>query len=207
MPLQLSSHFIYFFKKYINRYQSFGCPLGQASIPQTHPLTKTQNHPIKNPYISCFMPSLTNFRKKLALTDIDLISLKFPRFCGQNNEFTTWFSKVEQAFDCHNLSDQEKFKVVISKLRGCALQWWKNYKFKRRKKGKEQVRTWKKLRGKLMGAFCPPTYMLKHVSLLHKKNGSRPLCVDIHFNKGSPKIFFHLHCCNSMVKGSLWSFT
>jgi len=121
------------------------------------------------------------------LIGIELISLEIPRFYGQNDVFTTWFSKIEQAFDCHNLSDQEKFKVVISKLRGCALQWWKNYKFKRRKKGKEKVRTWKKLRGKLIGAFCAATYMLKHVSLLPKKNGSRPLSVDILFNKRSPK--------------------
>ena len=133
------------------------------------------------------MPSLRNFRKELALIDIELFSLEIPRFYGQNNEFTTWFSKVEQAFACHNLSDQEKFKVVISKLRGCALQWWKNYKFKRRKKGKEKVRTWKKLRGKLMGSFCPPTCMLKHASLLPKKNGLRPSCVDILLNKGSAK--------------------
>ena len=133
------------------------------------------------------MASLRNFRKELALIDIDLISLKFPIFCRQNDEFTTWFSKVEQAFDCHNLSDQEKFKVVFPKLRGCALQWWKNYKFKRRNKGKQKVRTLKKLRGKLTGAFCPPAYMLKHVSLLPKNNGSRPSCVDILFNKGSPK--------------------
>ena len=133
------------------------------------------------------MPSLRNFRKELALIDIELFSLEIPGFYGQNNEFTTWVSKVEQAFACRNLSDQEKFKVVISKLRGGALQWWKNYKFKRRKKGKEKVRTWKKLRGKLMGSFCPPTYMLKHASLLPKKNGSRPSYVDILLNKGSAK--------------------
>ena len=58
------------------------------------------------------MPSLSNFQKELALTDIDLISLKTPTFYGQNDEFRTWFSKVEQAIDCHKLSDQEKFKVV-----------------------------------------------------------------------------------------------
>ena len=44
-----------------------------------------------------------------------------------------------------------------------------------------------KLRAKLMGAFRPPTYVRKHVSPLPKKNGSRPICVDILFNKGSPK--------------------
>ena len=38
-----------------------------------------------------------------------------------------------------------------------------------------------------MDVFCPLTYMLKHVSLLHQKNGSRPSCMDILFNKGSPK--------------------
>ena len=43
--------------------------------------------------------------------------------------------------------DEEKFIVVISKLRGCAIQRSKNYLFRRRKKGKEKVRTWKKLRG------------------------------------------------------------
>ena len=68
------------------------------------------------------MPSLRNFRKELALIDIELFSLEIPRFYGQNNEFTTWFSKVELASDCHDLSDQQKFKVVISKLRGSPLQ-------------------------------------------------------------------------------------
>jgi len=133
------------------------------------------------------MPSFSNFKKELALIDIELISLEIPRFYGQKDEFTTWFSKVEQAFDRHNLSDQEKFKVVISKLRGRALQWWKNYKFNKRKKGKEKVRTWKKLRNKLMGAFGPPTYMLKHVSLLPEKNASKSSCMDILLNMGSPK--------------------
>ena len=38
-----------------------------------------------------------------------------------------------------------------------------------------------------MGVFCPPTYMLKQISLLPKKNGSRPSCVDILFIKWSPR--------------------
>jgi len=81
---------------------------------------------------------------------------------------------VEQIFDSHNLGDQEKLKVVISRLPGCALRWWRNYKFnKRRRKGIEQVRTWKKLRGKLMVSFSPPTYVLKHVPPPSKKNGSK----------------------------------
>jgi len=52
------------------------------------------------------------------------------------------------------------------------------------------VRTQKKLRSKLMGAFCPPTYMLKYVSLLYKKNGSRPSSRVILSKKG---ILKHSH--------------
>ena len=108
------------------------------------------------------MLSFRRLNEELALIDVELSSLGFPKFYGQNEKFMGWFSTVAQLFACYNLGDWEKFKVVISRLRGCALQWWKNYKFKRRKKGKEKVRTWKKLRSKLMVAFCPPTYMFLH---------------------------------------------
>ena len=93
----------------------------------------------------------------------------------------------KQVFSYYYLNDQEKFEVIISRLQACALQRWKNYKFKRRKKGKEKVRTWKKLRSKLMVAFCPSTYILKHVPPLPKKNGSKSSRMDVHFNKGNPK--------------------
>ena len=87
------------------------------------------------------MPLFSNFRKEIALIDIDLVILEISRFHGQKDEFTTWLSKVEQVLGYYNLSDHNMFKMVISSLRGCALQWWKNYKFKRRKKGKEKLRT------------------------------------------------------------------
>ena len=77
------------------------------------------------------------------------------------------------------------FKVVISRLRGCALQWWKSYKFKRRKKGKERVRTWKKFRSKLRVACCPSIYILKHVPPLPKKNGSKSSCMNVYIKEGS----------------------
>ena len=37
-----------------------------------------------------------------------------------------------------------------------------------------------------MGSLPLPSYMLKHVSPLPKKNGSKSSCIDVHFNKGSP---------------------
>ena len=43
-----------------------------------------------------------------------------------------------------------------------------------------------------MGAFCPPTYMLKHVSLRREKNGSKSSCKGILLNNRSPKSSFTL---------------
>ena len=77
--------------------------------------------------------------KELALIDIGYACFAIPKFHGQEEEFTGWLSKVERVFACCILNDQEKFKVVISRLRGCALQWWNNYKFKRKNKGDTQA--------------------------------------------------------------------
>jgi len=144
------------------------------------------------------MPLFRSLVKELALIDVELAILEIPTFHGKKDKFTFWFLNVEQVFTCYNLDGQEKFKVVISSLRGCALQWWDNYKFKRRKKRKEKMRTWEKLRSKLMGAFCPPSHMLKHASLLPKKSGSKSSCMEIYFNKGCAKsscTFSPLPCC------------
>jgi len=121
------------------------------------------------------MPSSMSLEKELAFIDIGYACFAIPKFHGEKEEFTGWLSKVERVFACCILSDQEKFKVVISRLRGCALQWWNNYKFERRKKGKEKVRTWKKLSSKLKGSFYPSTYTLMKESISINPTGFIPI--------------------------------
>ena len=87
------------------------------------------------------MSSLISLEKELTLIDIGYACFAIPTFHGQEEEFSGWLSKVERVFACCTLNNQEKFKVVISRLKCCAFQWWENYKIKRRKKGKEKVRT------------------------------------------------------------------
>jgi len=120
------------------------------------------------------MPSSMSLWKELAPIDIGYAYFAIPKFHGKKEEFTGWLAKVERVLACCILSDQKKFKVVISRLRGCALQWWNNYKFGRRKKGKEKVRTWKKLSSKLKGSFCPSTYTPMKESISIKPTGSFP---------------------------------
>ena len=90
------------------------------------------------------MSSLDDLRNEIALITKELASLETPKFHGQKEEFPYWISKVEQALTHHNLEEHDKFKVVIKKLRGYALEWWEKYKYKRKKRGKSRIRTWAK---------------------------------------------------------------
>ena len=132
------------------------------------------------------MPSSMSMEKELALIDIGYACFAIPKFRGEKEEFTGWLSKVERVFACCILNDQEKFKVVISRLRGCALQWWEKYKYKRKKRGKSKVNTWDKLRGKLEYAFAPTSYLHKHLFRPFEGNDLNSSSKDIPFNKGSP---------------------
>jgi len=44
------------------------------------------------------MLSFSGFNEELALIDLELADLEFPKFYGRNDEFVGWFSKVEQVF-------------------------------------------------------------------------------------------------------------
>ena len=132
------------------------------------------------------MPSSMSMEKELALIDIGYACFAIPKFRGEKEEFTGWLSKVERVFACCILNDQEKFKVVISRLRGYALEWWERYKYKRKKRGKSKIKTWDKLRGKLEYAFAPTSYLHKHLFLPFEENCFNSSSKDIPFNKGSP---------------------
>ena len=127
-----------------------------------------------------------SMEKELALIDIGYACFAIPKFRGEKEDFTGWLSKVERVFACCILNDQEKFKVVISRLRGYALEWWERYKYKRKKRGKSKIKTWDKLRGKLEYAFAPTSYLHKHLFRPFEGNDLNSSSKDIPFNKGSP---------------------
>ena len=47
------------------------------------------------------------------MVDIGYACFEIPKFCGQEEEFTGWLSKMERVFACCILNDQEKFKVLF----------------------------------------------------------------------------------------------
>ena len=116
--------------------------------------------------------------------------MKLQSFAAKKEDFPYWISEVDQVFTRYNIDEQEKFKVVIKKFRGHALEWWEKYKYKRKKRGKSKITTWVKLRvklrGKLMDTFASTSYLHKYPFLSVEANGFNSSSKNLHFNKGSP---------------------
>jgi len=80
---------------------------------------------------------------------------------------------VERIFEYKEVSEDKKEKLVTLKLRKYASIWWANVVAKRARKGKGQIRTWRKMREKLKSKFLPSHYLQNNYLKLHLlKQGS-----------------------------------
>jgi len=52
-----------------------------------------------------------------------------------------WLQAVERAFECKEISEEKKVKLVVLKLRKYASLWWINLLAKRVRQGKGKIRT------------------------------------------------------------------
>jgi hypothetical protein len=76
--------------------------------------------------------------------DLDAIKLKIPSFQGKNNPeaYLKWEKKVDWIFDCHNYSEVKNVKLVVIEFLDCALIWWDQNVFSRRRSGERPVASW-----------------------------------------------------------------
>jgi len=89
------------------------------------------------------------------------------------DEFLDWLQIVERVFDYKDIPDKKKVKLGALKLRKYASTWWANVLFKRAKKGKGKIKTWRKMKEKLKEKFLPSHYLQENFSKLHHlKQGS-----------------------------------
>jgi len=80
---------------------------------------------------------------------------------------------MERVFDFKDIPDEKQVKLVALKLRRYASTWWANVMFKRIKKGKGKIKSWRKMKGKLKEKFLPSHYLHENYSKLHHlKQGS-----------------------------------
>ena len=85
------------------------------------------------------------------------IQLHIAAFDGEMEleEFLDWVHNVDNYFNWKELIEERKVKVVASKMRGTALDWWKNYQMDRERKGKKKINSWRKMKEKLKSQFLP----------------------------------------------------
>ena len=52
--------------------------------------------------------------------------VEIPKFQGspKSEDFVDWLNTVERMFDCYEVMDEKKVKLVVIRLKGRAFSWW-----------------------------------------------------------------------------------
>jgi hypothetical protein len=107
------------------------------------------------------------------------IKVDIPDFEGelQPDEFVDWLQAIECLFKYKEIPEEHKVKIVAVKLKKQALIWWENLKRRRKCEGKSKIKTWDKMRQKLIRKYLPPHYYQANFNQkqLPKKSSYRPL--------------------------------
>jgi Retrotransposon gag protein len=98
------------------------------------------------------------------------VKIDIPVFEGKSHpdEFIDWLHTVERVFDVKNMFDKQKVKLVAIKLRKHASIWWEHVRNRRVREGKPKIRTWDKMKKKLMAKFLPAQY--RHEAFIEYHN-------------------------------------
>jgi len=88
------------------------------------------------------------------------IKISIPGFEGnlQPDDFLDWLQNVEHVFEYKEVPEEQKVKIIAAKLKKQALIWWENLKRKHKCEGKSKIKTWEKMRQKLIRKYLPLCY-------------------------------------------------
>ena len=65
---------------------------------------------------------------------------------------------MHKCFEYEGTLDCKKVNIMVTKLKGHASLWWDHFQTKGQRKGKEKIKTWKKMLGKMKKNFLPTDY-------------------------------------------------
>ncbi|GJZ12882.1 RNA-directed DNA polymerase [Tanacetum coccineum] len=110
-----------------------------------------------------FRPGHINSSQNLGM------KIDIPDFEGKSHpdEFIDWLHTVERVFDIKNLSDEQKVKLVVIKLKKNASTWWEHVIKQRTREGKAKIANWSKMKKKLMAKillvqYCQEAFIEYH---------------------------------------------
>lgn len=88
------------------------------------------------------------------------------------------------------IDDNKKVKIVVTKLKGHASLWWDHLQIERQKRGKEKIKAWAKMIGKMKKKSPPTDYQgnlfrkiqnLRHKDMSVKEYSREFYKLDIRF--------------------------
>jgi len=104
------------------------------------------------------------------------LRMEIPEFNGQLHieQFLDWISEVERFFDCMEIPDAKKVKLVVLKFKGGAAAWWDQTTANRAKFQRRPITTWDKLKKLLKERFLPVEFQsILYTQYLKCKQGQR----------------------------------
>lgn len=73
-------------------------------------------------------------------------------------EFLNWLLEVERVFECMDVEENRRVKIVIMRFRGSAIAWWDHTVENRARAQRRPVRTWGKLKKLMKARVLPHDY-------------------------------------------------
>jgi hypothetical protein len=88
--------------------------------------------------------------------------MEVPMYEGNLNVdgFLDWINGMDIQFDYKEVVENNKFKHIVTRLKGYATLWWDELKADRRRKEKAKIRSWDNMVAKFKGKFMPKDYQL-----------------------------------------------
>ena len=88
------------------------------------------------------------------------IKIEVPDYAGnfKSKELIDWMNSMETLFEWKPMIEENKVKFACTKLKGHAMIWWDHVQKDRTKKGKDKIKTWKKMEKRLREKFLPLDY-------------------------------------------------
>lgn len=73
----------------------------------------------------------------------------------ETNAVLDWIFEMEKYFKYEGTPDNKKVKIIVTKLKGHGSLWWDHLQIDRQKRGKEKIKTWMKMLGKMEKEVSP----------------------------------------------------
>ncbi|XP_074292222.1 uncharacterized protein LOC141619090 [Silene latifolia] len=88
------------------------------------------------------------------------LKVEIPEFSSSLNpdDLLEWIRDIDKIFEYKSYIDVKAFKFVVLKLKGYASLWYDNLKHQQIREGKEPLRSWSKLKKKMLGKFVTKDY-------------------------------------------------